>query len=175
MWNMLNLDGSPSSAGWESAGQSVLKEGHRLNKSEILVSKIEDKKLEEVINKLLPATSPTQNPVASVKPTITLDDFKKLDLRIATVLSAENVPKSEKLLKLQLEVGDQTKQVLAGIGQYYQPKDLVGKQLVVVANLQSAKLMGQESQGMILAATDCEGKLAVVCPLTEISSGSIVK
>lgn len=175
MWKMLNLDGSPSSAGWESAGRTVLQEGHRLNKSEILVSKIEDKKLEEVINNLLTVTPSIQNTVATIKPTITLDDFKKIDLRIAKVLSAENVPKSEKLLKLQLEVGDQTKQVLAGIGQHYQPKDLVGKQLVVVANLQPAKLMGQESQGMILAATDSEGKLTVVCPLTEISSGSIVK
>ncbi len=175
MWNMLNLEGSPSKAGWESAGSAVIQEGHRLNKSEILVSKIEDRKLDEIVSKLLTTTSTSQSTIASIKPSITLDDFKKIDLRIARVLSVENVLRSEKLLKLQLEVGDQTRQVLAGIAQHYQAKDLVGKQVVVVANLQSAKLMGQESQGMILAATDSEGKLTLLCPLSEISSGSIVK
>jgi methionyl-tRNA synthetase len=175
MWKMLNLEGSPGGAGWESAEQLVLQDGHRLNKSEILVAKIEDKKLEEMVGALLTVTPSSTSTAVPIKPTITLDDFKKVDLRIAKVLSAENVPKSDKLLKLQVEIGDQVRQVIAGIAQHYQPKDLVGKQLVVVANLQSAKLMGQESRGMILAASDSDGKLAVICPLMEISSGSIVK
>jgi methionyl-tRNA synthetase len=175
MWKMLNLEGSPGGAGWESAEQLVLQDGHRLNKSEILVAKIEDKKLEEMVGELLTVAPSSTSTGVPIKPTITLDDFKKVDLRIAKVLSAENVPKSDKLLKLQVEIGDQVRQVVAGIAQHYQPKDLVGKQLVVVANLQSAKLMGQESQGMILAASGSEGKLTVICPLTEISSGSIVK
>jgi methionyl-tRNA synthetase len=153
----------------------ILHEGHRLNKSEILVAKIEDKDLKEMVDKLLTVTLLSNSTVAPIKPTITLDDFKKIDLRIAKVLSAENVPKSDKLLKLQIELGDQIRQVVAGIAQHYQPKDLVGKQLIVVANLQAAKLMGQESQGMILAASDSEGKLALICPLSEMSSGSIVK
>ncbi len=175
MWKMLNLEGSPADAGWESAERMILHEGHRLNKSEILVTKIEDKDLKEMVDKLLTVTLSSNSTVAQIKPTITLDDFKKIDLRIAKVLSAENVPKSDKLLKLQIELGDQIRQVVAGIAQHYQPKDLVGKQLIVVANLQAAKLMGQESQGMILAASDSEGKLALISPLSEMSSGSIVK
>ncbi len=175
MWKMLNLEGTPTSAGWQSAEHTVLQDGHRLNKSEILVAKIDDKKLQETIDKLLTVASAIESPVIPFKTTITLDDFKKIDLRIAKVLTAENVPKSEKLLKLQIEVGDQVLQVIAGIAQHYQPQDLVGKQLIVVANLQPAKLMGQESQGMILAASDSSGKLTLLCPMTEISSGSIVK
>lgn len=175
IWKMLNLDGSAGNAGWDSASTSVLKEGHQLNKSEILVSKIEDKKLEEAINSLLSTPSQASNAGAPIKPAIKLDEFKKIDLRIAKVISAENVPKSEKLLKLQVEIGGETRQVIAGISQHYQPKDLVGKELVIVANLEPAKLMGEQSQGMILAATDSEGKLTVISPLTEIASGSIVK
>ena len=175
MWTMLNLEGSPGQAGWETAAQITLKEGHRLGKSEILVSKIDDKKIEEAMAALLTTSVATQKPSTPLKSTVTLDDFKKIDLRIARVLSAENVPKSEKLLKIQIEMGGETRQVLAGIAQHYQPKDLVGKQLIVVANLQPAKLMGHESQGMILAASDSDGKLTIVCPLSEISSGSVVK
>ena len=175
IWTMLNLQGTPSGAGWVSARESVIPEGHRLNKSEILVTKIEDKTLEEAIGQLLTVPSVQNGSKQEFKETISLDDFKKIDLRVAKVVSAENVPKSEKLLKLKLQVGSQTRQVLAGIAQHYQPSDLVGKQLVVVANLQPAKLMGQESEGMILAASDSEGRLSIVSPIVEIESGSIVK
>ena len=175
MWKMLNLDGTPSAVGWDSAELTVLQEGKRLNKSEILVTKIENKQIEEMVNKLLTVTAPSQRSMTAIKETIALDDFKKLDLRIAKVLSAEKVAKSDKLLKLQIELGEETRQVVAGIAQHYQPQDLVGKLLVVVANLQSTKLMGQESQGMILAATDSEGKLSLLVPLSEVASGSIVK
>ena len=175
MWKMLNLDGTPSAVGWDSAELTVLQEGKRLNKSEILVTKIENKQIEEMVNKLLTVTAPSQRSMTAIKETIALDDFKKLDLRIAKVLSAEKVAKSDKLLKLQIELGEETRQVVAGIAQHYQPQDLIGKLLVVVANLQSTKLMGQESQGMILAATDSEGKLSLLVPLSEVASGSIVK
>ena len=175
MWTMLNLDGSPGKANWDSAETMVLKEGHKLNKSEILVTKIEDKDLKKMVDELLTVTPSQNDSVVPIKPTITLDDFKKIDLRIAKVISAENVPKSEKLLKLQIQIGGQERQVVAGIAQHFEPKDLIGKQLVVVANLQPAKLMGQESQGMILAASDAEGKLTLVSPLSEISSGSVVR
>jgi methionyl-tRNA synthetase len=175
IWTMLNLEGTPMTAGWNTATELSLTNGHRLNKSEILVAKIEDKKIEEVMGKLLRVQVGPPGRTLEFKQTITLDDFKKIDLRIAKIVSAEKVPKSEKLLKLQVEIGDQKRQVLAGIAQHYDPADLVGKSVVVVANLQSAKLMGQESQGMILAASNDEGQLHILTPLGEISSGSIVR
>jgi len=100
-------------------------------------------------------------PVAAAEPAnvdnvITYDDFSKLELRVAQVLSAERVPKSEKLIKMQLTLGEALgeRQIVAGIGKFYTPEDLVGRKIVVVANLKPVKLMGQESRGMLLAASD---------------------
>ena len=87
---------------------------------------------------------------------IGIDDFAKLDLRVGKILAAERVPKSTKLLKLQVDLGTETRQVLAGIGTTYEPEALIGRLVAVVANLKPAKLMGLESQGMILAAGDKE-------------------
>ncbi|MGH9426506.1 MAG: methionine--tRNA ligase subunit beta, partial [Terriglobia bacterium] len=98
-----------------------------------------------------------------------------VDLRVAKVVQCERVPKSHKLLKLQIEVGAEKRQILAGIAQHYAPEELVGKSVVVVFNLQPAKLMGQESQGMLLAASDSNGRLVFIAPSGEIASGSAVK
>jgi methionyl-tRNA synthetase len=83
---------------------------------------------------------------------ITIDDFAKVDLKVAEVLACEAVPKADKLLKLQIAIGTENRQIVAGIAQYYQPEQLVGKKIVVVSNLKKAKLRGIESQGMLLAA-----------------------
>ncbi|MBI3111431.1 MAG: methionine--tRNA ligase [Ignavibacteriales bacterium] len=176
LWTTLNLPGTPSGEGWESAGELRLAEGHSLNKAEILVMKIEDQQIDNVIQALsgTPA-SPAPVPALDVKPTITLDDFKKIDFRVAKVLAAEKVSKSEKLIKLQIEIGSEKRQILAGIAQYYKPEDLVGKSIVVVANLQPVKLMGQESQGMLLAANDPAGKVTIVSVSEEVPSGSVVR
>jgi methionyl-tRNA synthetase len=85
------------------------------------------------------------------------------------------VPKSKKLLKLQVEIGAEKRQVVAGIAEHYKPEELIGKSIVVVYNLQPAKLMGQESQGMLLAASDGSGKLVFITPSGEIPTGSVVK
>jgi len=103
---------------------------------------------------------------------ISIDDFAKLDLRVARVISAEAVEKSNKLLKLMLEVGDETRQVVSGIAKYYAPEQLVGKKVILVANLKPAKLMGIVSEGMILAATDDEGNLTLLTVDHDIASGS---
>ena len=101
---------------------------------------------------------------------ISIEDFAKLDLRVAKVLSAEKVEKSDKLLKLRLQVGAEEKQVVSGIAQYYSAEELAGKTLILVANLKPAKIRGIESQGMILAATDeSEGKLTLVTVDGDIS------
>ncbi|MBM4126905.1 MAG: methionine--tRNA ligase [Nitrospira sp.] len=127
------------------------------------------------------ASAPTSAPLAS-SPTpqapapaqITIDEFMKIQLKTATVLSAERVPKSEKLLKLQVSLGTEQRQIVAGIGKKYEPETLVGKTIVIVANLKPAKLMGIESQGMVLAAGDSEVRgLATI--LEEVEPGTKVK
>ncbi len=109
------------------------------------------------------------------KELISIDDFAKLDLRVIQVLEAERVPKSDKLLKLKVKLGEEERQVVSGIAQYYQPEELVGKTLILVANLKPVKLKGVESQGMILAASDkASGKLTLVTVEGEIPSGTQV-
>ncbi|MFO7154809.1 MAG: methionine--tRNA ligase [Caldicoprobacter oshimai] len=103
---------------------------------------------------------------------ITIEDFAKLDLRVAKVISAERVEKSNKLLKLTLEVGKERRQVVSGIAKYYTPEQLVGRAVILVANLKPAKLMGIVSEGMILAATDDKGNLALLTVDQDIASGS---
>jgi methionyl-tRNA synthetase len=107
-------------------------------------------------------------------PRITVDDFSKIDLRVALVLAAEAVPKSKKLLKLRVSLGAEERTVLAGIAEHYAPADLVGKKVVVVANLQPARLMGVESQGMILAGS-VEGALGVLTPDRDLPPGAKVR
>ena len=176
IWSTLNLDGTPCAAGWESAAQRPLETGHILNKAEILVTKIEDEQINGIIKALNePAPSEPPKPPVEVKPLITIDDFKKVELKLARVVAAEPVPKSNKLLKIQVEIGAEKRQVVAGIAQHLKPEDLVGKMVVVVTNLQPAKLMGQESNGMLLAATDSTGKLAVLTVNGDLESGAGIK
>jgi methionyl-tRNA synthetase len=169
---MLGLTGTTASRFWDSAAELLIPEGHHLGKTEILFTKIEDTTIETELGFLQPYSTGTVSPPV---PTITIEDFKKVDLRVAKVLLCERVPKSEKLLKMQVQVGTERRQIIAGIGQHYAPEALTGKSVVVVYNLQPAKLMGQESQGMVLAASDTTGKLVLVMPDGEIMSGSIVK
>ncbi len=177
IWRMLNLEGSPEAASWESARECAVPAGHRLGTPEILFTKIEDETIEKEISMLGQSDQKTPSPAAPEpkNPDVTIDDFKKLDLRIAKILTAEAVAKSKKLLRLEVEVGSERRTVLAGISQHYQPESLVGASVVVVFNLQPATLMGQESRGMILAASDDEGKLILIGPKGDIASGSKVR
>ena len=123
-----------------------------------------------------PATSATPSPAPPAAPPaqITIDEFMKVQLRTAKVLTAERVPKSEKLLKLQVSLGAEQRQIVAGIGKKYEPESLIGKTIVIVANLKPAKLMGIESQGMVLAAGDSEVR-GLVTLLEEADPGTKVK
>ena len=155
---------------WKDCGKPQLKEGHQLNQSEILFPKIEDEKIEAQVSKL-PASVPEKEKVEL----ITYDDFMKIQLRTAEVIEAEKVPKSEKLLKLKVRLENEERQVVAGIAKSYEPEKLIGKKVVIVANLQPAKLMGLESNGMILAAENSEGGLQVLSLPDNVNSGTRVK
>ncbi len=105
---------------------------------------------------------------------ITIEEFKRVQLRVATIREAQPVPKSTKLLKLTIDLGDETRSLVAGIAETYSPEDLVGKQIVIVANLQPAVIRGVVSEGMLLAA-EVEGKAILLTPDREVPNGSIVR
>ena len=105
---------------------------------------------------------------------ISIDDFRKVELKVATVKSAEAHPNADKLIVLQVDLGSEQRQICAGIRNHYTPEELVGKQVVVVANLETAKLRGLESQGMLLAASD-EGRVIILTPEKPVLAGALVK
>ncbi len=155
---------------WKDCGKPQLKEGHQLNQSEILFPKIEDEKIEAQVNKL-----PKPEVEKEKVDLITYDDFMKIQLRTAEVVEAEKVVKSEKLLKLKVRLDSEERQVIAGIAKSYQPEDLIGKKVVIVANLQPTKLMGLESKGMILAVENKDGTLEVLDVSQSVNNGTRVK
>jgi len=104
---------------------------------------------------------------------ISFEEFKKLDIRVGKIISAQEIPNSQKLLKLSVNIGEATRQIIAGIAGVYKPKDLIGKNFVVLANLEPKKLMGLESQGMILCA-ESDGVPVCLTPLKEVPPGSKV-
>jgi methionyl-tRNA synthetase len=171
--------------------------GHQLGSPGLLFQKIEDDVIEVQISKLQAAgaanaavlaesastsnNSGTENEknmsgaieaVAEIKPEVTYDDFAKLDLRVATVVACEKVEKADKLLKLTLEVGTETRTVVSGIALHFSPEEVVGKQVLLLANLAPRKMRGIESQGMILMAEDADGKLVFMSPSNAVASGS---
>lgn len=154
---------------WMSITRPLSEFSGKVGEPELLFTKVEDTTVLDQVQALAEAAAKAQPPVAQeaetpVSNTITIDDVKKVELRTAIVLEAERVPKSSKLLKLQVDLGTEKRQILAGIGQHYTPEELIGKTIVVVANLATAKLMGQESQGMVLAASNAEGVLSLISP-----------
>ncbi len=173
--NIININSKKIKYSWDDAKKSDLPKGHKLNHPEILFTKIEDSVIDEEINKLKSDDLKREINIPPLKPEISIEDFKKVDLRTATIISCEKIKKSEKLLKLQISIGSETRQIIAGIAQHYQPDELVGKKIIVVANLQPAKLMGNESHGMLLAASDEKGNLVFVSTSADIGDGSMVK
>jgi len=157
---------------WKESGKSFLKEGHQISSAEILFPKIEDEVIEEQISKL---GSIETEAVKKEEELISYDDFMKTKLKVAEVLSAEKVAKSKKLMKLKVMLDDGERQLVAGIAEHYNPEDLVGKKVVVVANLQPAKLMGEESNGMILAVDKEPGGLQVLIVDNSVKNGTRVK
>ena len=181
---MLNLEGVRASVpggaaegiGWDDAGKSLLQPGHVLGEAGILFTKIEDDVMEEQKAKLgatPDGASDKDQPYEPVKDTIEYDDFAKLDFRMGTIVEAEEMPKSKKLVKTVVDLGFEKRQILAGIKEHFKPEELIGKRVAVVANLAPRKMMGTESQGMILMAEDREGALFLMNSGGE--NGSVIR
>jgi len=168
IFNMLNA--RPTQ--WDKCGDAELQAGHMLSEAEILFPKIEDKTIDDLVVKL----GQTENQEKEKTDEITIDEFRKIKLRVAKILVAENIKKSDKLLKLKIDLGTEQRQVLAGIAKSYKPEELIGKNVLIVANLQPAKIFGQESQGMILATeTSEDGKIKIIEINDSILPGTIAK
>jgi methionyl-tRNA synthetase len=161
---------------WLDAGSlELLPADHQINKPELLFEKIEDKAIEHQIEKLENTRMEQQNKqLESQKPAVTFDDFIKNDMRIGTILAAEKVKKSKKLLKITLDTGLDKRIVVSGIAEYFEPDQLIGKQVTVLVNLQPRKIMGIESQGMILMAEDQDRTLRLLTPSEHTVNGSTI-
>lgn len=167
LFGMLNAEPT----GWLESGRTNLPAGHKLNDTEILFPKIED----DIINKQIEKLKDTDSQSAAELTEINIDDFNKVQLKVAEVISAELVPKSEKLLKLKVALENEERQIVAGIAKSYKPEDLIGKKVVIVANLKPAKLFGLESKGMILAVENEQGKHEVLTVSSNIKNGTRAK
>lgn len=180
--------GKPESFFMADAVWGKLATGTKVQKGEPLFPRIEVTEAGETViaatkktaAKAIKAEAPKAEAKKEVKPAaaasgeITIDDFAKIDLRVATVVAAERVPKTDKLIKLQVKIGDEERTIVSGIAQHYEPENLIGKNVIVIANLKPAKLRGIESRGMVLAASNGEGNL-VLADAPGIASGSKVK
>ena len=182
----------------------LLSVGYSLREPQLLFRKIEDEEITAQLEKLkekskkMTATNMEENkvvkqpaagsqvksepaqgvenlqPEAAAKPEIVFDDFAKIDLKVGTIVAAEKVEKADKLLKLSVDLGFETRTIVSGIALHFTPEEIVGKQVVVVANLAPRKMRGIESNGMILMAEDKEGKLHFVNPPAKVNAGSQV-
>lgn len=180
--------GKPESFFMADAVWGKLATGTKVQKGEPLFPRIEVTEAGETViaatkktaAKAIKAEAPKAEAKKEAKPAaaaageISIDDFVKIDLRVATVIAAERVPKTDKLIKLQVKIGDEERTIVSGIAQHYEPENLIGKNVIVIANLKPAKLRGIESRGMVLAASDGEGNL-VLADAPGIASGSKVK
>lgn len=164
---------------WEKLGDTnLLAADHQLNTPELLFEKIEDDVIEAQIQKLLDtkkANELAQAKAAPAKPHIEYDDFGKMDIRVGTIIEAEKVAKTKKLLKLKIDTGIDKRTVVSGIAEYYEPEALIGKQVSILVNLAPKNLKGIESQGMILCAENADGSLSVVQPDQKVKNGAEVK
>ncbi len=164
---------------WVKLGETeLLKAGHKTNKPELLFEKIEDSVIEAQLQKLQDTKKANELMEAIAVPAkenIEFDDFSKMDIRVGTVLEAEKVAKTKRLLKLKIDTGIDQRTVVSGIAEYYKPEDLIGKQVSILVNLAPKTLRGIESQGMILCAENADGSLSIVEPDKKVKNGAEVK
>jgi len=160
---------------WDLIGSpDLLEAGHAIGKASLLFEKIEDEQIQAQLDKLMRTKEKNEEPakMAPQKEEITFDDFTQMDLRTGTILEAEKVPKTKKLIKMQVDLGFEIRTIVSGIAEYFQPEVLPGKKVCVLANLAPRKIKGIESQGMILLSENPEGTLHFVEPAAEAINGS---
>jgi methionyl-tRNA synthetase len=172
---------------WDDLGRTdILPEGHALGEVSLLFQKIEDDVVEREVG-ILQATKAANEAAAKAaeaaeaarkvepqKSEVTFDDFGRMDIRTATVLAAERVPKTDKLLKLSIDTGIDQRTIVSGIAEYYSPEEMVGKQICILANLAPRVIRGIESRGMILMAKQGDGKMRIVAPEEALTNGAII-
>lgn len=148
---------------WEDLAQETwINSGHKINKAQLLFQKVEDADIEAQIEKLSATTQANNRKIVPMKDLTTFENFQSMDLRIAEIVAAEKVQKSNKLLKLSVNVGNEERTVVSGIAKHFKPEELIGKKVLMLANLAPRKIMGIESQGMLLFAEDDQEKLFTV-------------
>ncbi|RPG64429.1 MAG: methionine--tRNA ligase [Flammeovirgaceae bacterium TMED290] len=158
---------------WKSFSGNVVLSGHEISDSAHIFSRIEDNVIDDQIEKLNKSKQKKDN-IMPQKKIIEFDDFSKVDIRIGTVVKAEKVPKSNKLLRLKVNTGVDERVILSGISKFYSPEEIINKKVMVLINLKPRKMMGYESEGMLLLAEDSDGKLSLMQPDSQVGDGSIV-
>ena len=166
--------------GWERLGaMDLIAAGHKIGEASLLFEKIEDDVIQRQLDKLAAtkeanlAAENLQN-IEPQKDMIQFDDFQKMDIRVSTILAAEKVVKTKKLLKLTVDTGIDQRTIVSGIAEYFTPEELIGRKALVLVNLAPRELKGIVSQGMILMAEDASGKLLLLCPNGNTNNGAIV-
>ena len=166
--------------GWEQLGDtSLLKAGHRIGEPVLLFEKIDDSVIEAQLRKLADTKKANMareagGRIEPQKESISFDDFEKMDIRAATILEAEKIAKTKKLLKLVIDTGIDRRTIVSGIAEHYTPEELVGRQVLVLVNLEPRELRGVLSQGMILMAQDSSGKLVLLSPADRVDNGATI-
>lgn len=166
--------------GWDLLGSEMLIEaGHRIGEPELLFEKIEDDAILRQLDKLdaaraANAAAEAANNVTEQKETVSFDDFQRMDIRVSTILAAEKVAKTKKLLKLTIDTGIDKRTIVSGIAEHYTPEELVGRQILVLVNLAPREIKGITSNGMILMAEDATGRLVLLQPEQGVNSGAMI-
>jgi len=166
--------------GWEQLGtMDLIAAGHKIGEPVLLFEKIEDDVIQRQLDKLAAtkeanAAAEAAQQVEPQKDAVSFDDFQKMDIRVSTILAAEKVAKTKKLLKLTVDTGIDQREIVSGIAEYFTPEELVGRQVLVLVNLQPRELKGILSRGMILMAEDASGKLRLLSPNEATNSGAVV-
>ncbi len=178
IYSRLSID-DESLKQWDSAKKfGMLKREVKINKGNVIFPRIDIKKELEELEASLKLNESPENPEKKAEPNkqeIEFKDFEKLEMKIGEVIECEKIKKSKKLLKSQIKIGDETRQIVSGIADYYSPEEMKGKKVVVVTNLKPVKLCGELSQGMILAAQDKDGSLKIITADGEIGNGAEVR
>lgn len=173
--NMLNIDIHE----WEKGGRTdLLKAGDKINSAEYLFENIDDATIAKQIKKLEDSKAKKlmeQTPAIEAKTDVTYEEFSKMDLRVCTVLAAEKVAKTKKLLKLTVDTGVDKREIISGIAEYHNPEDLIGKQVLMLINLAPKEIKGVASHGMVLMGENVNGELVLMQPSKEVKPGSTVK